>query len=403
MRGRGSDAVGDPGVEAGRLGVHLGVDDQRPVGGAPVEPGAGARDRVGVGDGVEQDPVGRVGGEPDGAWPTRADEQLGPRLGRPLERDVVQLHVGAAHVDAPTVEQVAHRVGVLTQQCHGGGDRAADLLHPRGDAVPDGGAHPAGEQALWGRNTTPTLMVLGAYAHTVGMSLVLVTGASTGLGLATVTALLDAGHDVVLHARSADRVEDPAVLERVAGTAYADLSDLDATVALAHELDGFGRFDAVVHNAGTMDRGLATSVNVVAPYVLTALMSPPARSIVLSSGMHLSGSTDLVGGGSYSDTKLWVTTLVMAWAEHRPDTLWHAVDPGWVATRMGGAGAPDDLVEGHRTQVWLATAPEADIVPRTGGYWHHHEARDPHRATRDANFQRAVLNHLAERTGIRPD
>ena len=91
------------------------------------------------------------------------------------------------------------------------------------------------------------------------MSLVLVTGASTGLGLATVTALLDGGHDVVLHARSADRVEDPAVLDRVVGTAYGALSDLDATAALARELDGFGRFDAVVHNAGTMDRSLATA------------------------------------------------------------------------------------------------------------------------------------------------
>lgn len=186
------------------------------------------------------------------------------------------------------------------------------------------------------------------------MSLVLVTGASTGLGLATASALLDDGHDVVLHARSAERVEDPAVLERVHGTAYADLADLDATIALAEELDGSGRFDAVVHNAGTMDRTLATQVNVVAPYVLSTLMRPPARSVVLSSGMHLSGSTDLARGGSYSDTKLWVTTLVMAWAGQRTgqrtDTLWHAVDPGWVPTRMGGAGAPDDLVEGRSTR-----------------------------------------------------
>lgn len=232
------------------------------------------------------------------------------------------------------------------------------------------------------------------------MSLVLVTGASTGLGLATVSALLDDGHDVVLHARSADRVEDPDVLERVCGTAYADLSDLDATVALAEELDRFGRFDAVVHNAGTMDRALATQVNVVAPYVLTCLMRPPGRSVVLSSGMHRSGGTDLDRGGSYSDTKLWVTTLVMAWAARQPGTLWHAVDPGWVPTRMGGAGAPDDLVEGHRTQVWLATAPEEELRPGTGGYWHHHASRDPHRATRDPDFRQAVLDHLTERTGI---
>ena len=170
------------------------------------------------------------------------------------------------------------------------------------------------------------------------MSLVLVTGASTGLGLATVNALLDGGHDLVLHARSVGRVEDAAVLDRVVGTAYGDLSDLDATVALARELDGFGRFDAVVHNAGTMDRSLATAVNVVAPYVMAAVMRPPGRSIVLSSGMHRSGTTDLARGGSYSDSKLWVTTLAMALAGLCPSTLSHAVDPGWVPTRMGGAG-----------------------------------------------------------------
>lgn len=232
------------------------------------------------------------------------------------------------------------------------------------------------------------------------MSLVLVTGASTGLGLDTVETLVTAGHDVVLHARSAERVERPEVLDRVAATAYADLSDLEQVRGLAARLDVIGRFDAVVHNAGTMDRTLAVPVNVVAPYVLSALMRPPGRSILLSSNMHRSGDTDLEHGGDYSDSKLWATTLVMALAERRPDTLWHAVDPGWVPTRMGGAGAPDDLVEGHRTQVWLATADHDGIDPHTGGYWRHHDAHEPHPAAVDADFQARLLAHLEGITGI---
>jgi NAD(P)-dependent dehydrogenase (short-subunit alcohol dehydrogenase family) len=233
------------------------------------------------------------------------------------------------------------------------------------------------------------------------MSVILVTGASTGLGLATVAALADAGHEVVLHARGESRVEDTRVLERAAGTAYADLASLEATVGLAHELNEHWHFDTVIHNAGTTDRSAASQVNVVAPYVLTALMRPPARTIVLSSGMHRSGSTDLRRRAAYSDSKLWVTALVMALAERRPEVLAHAVDPGWVPTRMGGPGAPDDLVEGHLTQVWLATAPEEDIQPRTGGYWHHGKAREPHRASRDGEFQASLLRHLEGLTGLR--
>jgi hypothetical protein len=70
---------------------------------------------------------------------------------------------------------------------------------------------------------------------------------------------------------------------------------------------------------------------------------------------------------------------------------------------MGGAGAPDDLVEGHRTQVWLATAPEEEIDPRTAGYWYHRSPREPHAETRDVRFHERVLGHLAERTGIAMD
>ena len=57
--------------------------------------------------------------------------------------------------------------------------------------------------------------------------------------------------------------------------------------------------------------------------------------------------------------------------------LSHAVDPGWVPTRMGGAGAPDSLAEGHVTQDWLATADQDEIVPRTGGYWYHRADAQP--------------------------
>ncbi|WP_347346379.1 SDR family NAD(P)-dependent oxidoreductase [Microbacterium sp.] len=239
------------------------------------------------------------------------------------------------------------------------------------------------------------------------MALVLVTGASTGLGLATATALAEAGHDVVLHARNTARTGGDEAWDGMREIIHGDLAHADETVRLAERANGIGRFDAVVHNAGVLDGPDVYAVNIVAPYLLTALMTPPKRTILLGSSMHMGGSTDLSavdfgrpGVRAYETSKLHVTALAMALAARHPDTMVHTVDPGWVPTRMGGPGAPDDLDEGHRTQVWLATAPEGDIAPRSGAYWHHRAPRRPHPAAHDARFQRELLAALASYTGV---
>jgi len=232
--------------------------------------------------------------------------------------------------------------------------------------------------------------------------MILVTGASTGLGLATADALARAGHRVVLHARRPDRLADGEVAERMHALLFADLADASAVLRLAGEANDLGRFDAVIHNAGVID-GPVTAVNVVAPYLLMATLTPPGRSIVLSSGMHRSGSPDLerafAGSGDYSTSKLLVTALAL-WLAARTPTLSHAVDPGWVPTRMGGRGAPDSLEEGHTTQEWLATADASEIDPVTGGYWYHRQPRAPHPAAADPRFQARLVDRLAQATGV---
>lgn len=169
------------------------------------------------------------------------------------------------------------------------------------------------------------------------MALVLVTGASSGIGLLAARGLAAAGHDVVVHARTADRL--PVDLAR-AGELVGDLADADAVADVAAGAQRFGRFDAVIHNAGVIDG---------------------------------------------------------------PDGLAHAVDPGWVPTRMGGSHAPDDLREGSRTQQWLATAPAEEISPRTGGYWFHRRIQEPHPAATDPTFQRDLIALLAAQTGVALD
>lgn len=236
------------------------------------------------------------------------------------------------------------------------------------------------------------------------MSRILVTGASTGLGLLTGTTLAREGHEVVLHARNAARLDDQAVPAQVRNVLYGDLSDVEQTRQVALDANRVGRFDVVIHNAGVMDSSAALAVNVVAPYLLTAVMQSPSRIIVLSSSMHRSGSSRLGEAFarrpvSYETAKLYETTFAFALARHWPQVLVHAVDPGWVPTRMGGPSASDDLTEGHRTQEWLATADAADIHPHTGGYWHHRAARDAHPAAYDTAFQDELLAALHTHTG----
>ncbi|MCY1136496.1 SDR family NAD(P)-dependent oxidoreductase [Actinoplanes sp. Pm04-4] len=236
------------------------------------------------------------------------------------------------------------------------------------------------------------------------MARVFITGSADGLGRLTATTLLAEGHEVVLHARSAERltaVRD--LLDRGAAGVTGDLADLGETRGVAEQVNRLGPVDAVIHNAGVYGGPQVMRVNVVAPYVLTALIERPRRLVYLTSGMHSGGHADvsrLTRRGSYSDSKLFVTTLALAVARLWPGVPSNAVDPGWVPTRMGGPGAPDDLRLGHLTQEWLVTSDDPRAVS-TGGCWFHQRRREPPPAAADEQFQQRLLAGLAELTGFR--
>jgi NAD(P)-dependent dehydrogenase (short-subunit alcohol dehydrogenase family) len=226
--------------------------------------------------------------------------------------------------------------------------------------------------------------------------------------LAAQTLLAD-GHDVVVHARNADRLKAMRDLQdRGAAAVVGDLSDPDETRRLADDVNGLGRMDAVIHNAGVYGSPEVLPVNVVAPYLLTALLDRPERLFYLSSGLHYGGRARLADidwsghrtPGSYSDSKLFVTTLAMLVARTWPEVFSNAVDPGWVPTKMGGAGASDDLRLGHLTQEWLATSDDPE-ARSTGGYWYHQRRREPHAMAHDQRFQDELLEDLVGFTTTR--
>jgi len=238
------------------------------------------------------------------------------------------------------------------------------------------------------------------------MASILITGSTDGVGRATGETLLDDGHRVVVYSRTAARLAAVRhLIDHGAEAIIGDLANQDEVRALIEQANALGRFDAVIHNAGVM-HGPVLPVNVTAPYLMTALI-PALRQIYLSSSMHRGGrpnlaSVDWTGNRethSYSDAKLFVTTLMAAVARRCPDVPAHAVDPGWVPTRMGGAGAPDDLSLAHVTQAWLATTDDPEVRV-SGRYWFHQHTEEPHPAVRDDAFQDELLMSLADSTGV---
>jgi NAD(P)-dependent dehydrogenase (short-subunit alcohol dehydrogenase family) len=240
------------------------------------------------------------------------------------------------------------------------------------------------------------------------MARIFITGSTDGLGRASAQTLLDGGHEVVIHARSAERREAVNdLVGRGAAAVVGDLADVNQTRAVADQVNELGVVDAVIHNAGVDSGPHILPVNVVAPYLLTALIHRPRRLVYLSSGMHHGGRANIAGldwrgrrrPGSYSDSKLFVTTLAAAVAGLWPEVYSNAVDPGWVPTRMGGPGAPDDLRLGHLTQEWLATSDEPE-ARSSGGYWYHQRLRTPHPAVHNTHFQDDLVQALARFTGV---
>jgi len=253
-----------------------------------------------------------------------------------------------------------------------------------------------------------------------GMIRVFITGSTDGLGLAAARRLIAEKHEVVLHARSRERATAISdVAEKSAGVVIGDLSSTEETRAVAEQVNAIGRMDAVIHNAGVyrMPNRSATpeghaktlAVNTLAPYMLTSLMERPSRLIYLSSGMHRSGKAMLRDidwverpweqTQAYCDSKLYVTAVALAVARLWPDVLSNVVDPGWVPTKMGGAGASDDLEMGHLTQTWLAVSDDA-AANVSGKYWYHRKQQSPAAAAMDAAFQDQLITKLTDLTGV---
>lgn len=241
------------------------------------------------------------------------------------------------------------------------------------------------------------------------MARIFITGSSDGLGLMAAQLLQSQGHQVVLHARNAERGD--YALSRVPGAGKvltADLANPEETRQLAAEVNAMGSFDAVIHNAGVREASneVILAVNTLAPYMLTCLIQKPRRLIYMSSNLHVHGDPGLKrmsegkGGASYADSKLHDIILCMAVARLWSGVYANAVDPGWVPTKMGGPGAPDKLEDGFETQAWLAVSNDQEVKV-SGRYFFHHKQKNHMPEASDLKLQERFLALCEQISGVR--
>jgi len=253
------------------------------------------------------------------------------------------------------------------------------------------------------------------------MARIFISGSTKGIGAETARQLIAAGHRVVLHARNDKRAADAARdIPGSLGIVVGALDSLASTTQLAHHASELGSYDAVIHNAGIgggIEARTLTAdgierifhVNVVAPYLLTALMPVPRRLVYLTSGLEASGTwepNDLQWKGrawkgmkAYSDSKLHDLMLAFEIAARHPESSVNAVDPGWIKTDMGGPEAPDPVKLGAETQVWLASSDDA-AATASGRYVKRREVHKPNPVVNKASARAALVAELERLTGV---
>ncbi len=262
----------------------------------------------------------------------------------------------------------------------------------------------------------------------------MVTGASSGIGLAAAIELACRGDQVVLVGRDSARLHAAAEQVREAAGELpevfrADFAVLDDVRALAERLrSAYDRIDVLANNAGAIVLQPTTTVdgyelsiqtNHLAPYLLTNLLRDRlSRIVVTASGAHRSGSlnpNDLnqplhryramsAYGTSKQANILFTTEAARRWRD-LPTYCFH---PGVVRTRFGGDSRlitfamrllPARRAEkGAETLVWLANqAPER---LRSGGYYQDLRLRQPLRKATDPQLAAQLWEASAKAVGI---
>lgn len=274
------------------------------------------------------------------------------------------------------------------------------------------------------------------------MTLVVITGATRGIGRAAAVELAKRGAEVVIVGRERDRVDAVAGEAQAAGggapvrSHVANLALMADIRALAEELgERHERIDVLANNAGAMfaSRKVTSegfeqtlALNHLAPFLLTNLLLDRlagGRVVTTTSDAHTGGRLDLddlQSEKSYSAMRVYGTTklcnilFTRELAKRAPQLRANCFHPGTVRTGFGKneggiwkvlttIGAPffRSPERGARSLVWLATSEEGGRL--TGEYVHDETVEQPSAAAQDAETARALWERSAALVGLPAD